>query len=269
MSTLEMIEQGEGQLVVLFHGAASHSGQWRQLIDRLKSNYRVVGFNQYGYGRSSSWSEARAMTFKDQVKPVIEYLKSQTGPLHLVGHSHGATLAALTATLVGDRVRSLSIYEPNSFCVLDQDAPRQREQYELIRSSFGDLAARGATPETQAIFAEELLDFWLGRGAWRKLPDRLQGQLISMMKPTINEVHAALHCPIDIRPLYHLKNRVLLMFDPHTPPAALEVSQCYQALLPHCRTQQFPHGGHLAPVFHPHQINEAICHHLEFCASLG
>ena len=266
MSTLEMIEQGSGDLIILFHGAASHSGQWRLLIDRLQSKYRVIGFNQYGYGQSPPWTAAHPMTFQDQIAPVLKYAQSHAGPIHLVGHSHGASLAALIATRLGERVQSLSLYEPNSFCILDPAHPQQRARYELIKAGFGDLAARREDPKSRALFAEELLNFWLGADAWSRLTERLQGQLISLMDPTINEVHAALHCPIDIAPLNRLADRVLLMFDPHTPPAALEVSQRYHALLPSCRIQTFPRGGHLAPVFHPQLVNDVICEHVTRCS---
>ena len=265
MRDLEMIEQGDGELVVLFHGAASHSGQWRSLINQLKSSYRVVCFNQYGYGNSPSWSAAHAMTFEDQVKPVVNYLNAKPGGVHLVGHSHGGTLAALTAITLGDRVKSLSIYEPNSFRILQPDDSQHMTQYEIIKSSFGDLNERGSTLKSKALFAEELLDFWLGQGAWIALPQRLQDQLISLMDATIGEVHAALHCPIDITPLKRLKARMLLMFDPHTPPAALEVTHRFCEILPQCKVQTLPHCGHLGPIFHADRVNQVICQHLKSC----
>ena len=39
---LHKYETGSGQIVVLCHGAASHSGQWKALIKELAQDYRVI-----------------------------------------------------------------------------------------------------------------------------------------------------------------------------------------------------------------------------------
>ena len=97
MDVLHRFERGEGELVALLHGAASHSGQWRALVTRLAPTYRTIAWDQYGYRDSPAWSESRPLKLHDQVAPLFSYLHAQSGPIHLIGHSHGATLAALLA----------------------------------------------------------------------------------------------------------------------------------------------------------------------------
>lgn len=262
MSRLTRFEQGEGEPVVLFHGAASHSGQWRALTERLSERFKVVAFDQYGYRRSPQWSEARPMLMADQVAPIFEYLSQQSGPLHLVGHSHGASLAAVCASQLSGRVKSLSLYEPNTFLTLDLNDPEQARQYQGVAQAFGDLDERMLSEVSQARFAEDLLNFWLGEGAWRELPERMRAQLCGVMRPTAREVYAALHSPFDPASLSALGERVLLMFDPHTPPLARRVSERYLSLLPKAQVKHFPGCGHLAPILHADRVNAVIEAHL-------
>ena len=262
MRTLTRFEQGEGERVVLFHGAASHSGQWRALTDRLSGRFKVVAFDQYGYRRSPEWSEVRPMLMADQVAPIFEYLSQQSGPLHLVGHSHGASLAAVCASQLSGRVKSLSLYEPNTFMTLDHNDPEQARQYQGVADAFGDLDERMLSAESQARFAEDLLNFWLGEGAWSELPERMRAQLCGMMRPTAREVYAALHSPFDPSLLTSLGERVLLMFDPQTPPLARRVSERYQSLLSNAKVTRFDGCGHLAPILHAERVNLVIEAHL-------
>ena len=258
---LYQIDRGEGEAVVLFHGAASHSGQWRALIDQLTPTARVIAFDQYGYRDSPSWPEPRPMLMADQIAPILDYLQGVSGPIHLVGHSHGASLAALTAVEIRGRVASLSMYEPNSFGALTHDG-LESSRREIIER-FGDLKARMETDESRWRFAEDLMNFWLGQGAWHHLRDEAKAQIISVIEPTAREVYAALYSPFEITALEELEDRVLVMFDPHTPPAARLVSERYQARLSKCRAEHFPRCGHLAPITHASAVNNVIMRHLQ------
>ena len=59
---------------------------------------------------------------------MIALLETLGGPAHLVGHSYGAYVALLVARSVPSQVRSLALYEPVAFGVLDavEDAAAMR-----------------------------------------------------------------------------------------------------------------------------------------------
>ena len=200
------------------------------------------------------------MLMADQVAPIIKRLQALSGPIHLVGHSHGASLAALTAVELEDRVASLSLYEPNSFGALIDDGLEASHQ-EII-SRFGDIETRMDTPETRRRFAEDLMNFWLGQGAWDQLKGEMRDQLVGVMEPTAREVYAALYSPFSLAALTPLQARTLLMFDPHTPPAARLVSDRFQARMPACHVAHFPRRGHLAPIIHAAEVNRVIIAHI-------
>ena len=262
MSVLQRFERGEGELVALLHGAASHSGQWRALIAQLTPTYRTIAWDQYGYRGSPAWSELRPLQIHDQVAPLLSHLQAQSGPIHIIGHSHGATLAALLATQLGDRVSSLMLYEPNNFGVLDHTCDKQRAEYESVRAAFGDLDARMSTLSARAEFAQDLLNFWLGPQAWDTLSERVRAQLIESTLPTSLEVYAALHDTFEVPLLRTLGERLLLAYDPHTPPLALAVTRRYRELLSGCTVETLPHAGHLGPITHAERFNQIVMNHL-------
>ena len=260
MTMLESFEYGEGPLVLLCHGAASHAGQWRALIKDLEHEYRLIAFNQYGYGASPPWRETWRMRLEDQAEPIAELMKARGEPLHIVGHSHGATIAALIATYIPNQVRSLSLYEPNTFCALDPVV--DREAYQATCASFKSFDLYPPDPSKFPEFAEVLLDYWLGQGAWNTLSDRLKAQLIEGMEPTLNEVNSVITGSFPIEELRQFGPKTLLMFDPNTPPSALQVVKRYHSVLDGCVIHTFPNLGHLAPAQHPLDVNPVIIEHI-------
>lgn len=263
---LDRFESGSGPLVVLCHGAASHSGQWRSLIERLAPRYKVVAFDQYGYRESPKWHQDYPMTYSDQAEPILDYINHEQGSvqdkIHLVGHSHGASIVTTIALALGRRVTSLSIYEPNSFGVLADEIRLVRQYNEIVRL-FGDLEDRLENVESQEAFAKDLIHFWLGEGSWIRLPARQRAQLVELMPQTVHEVHAALFCPFSIEPLKEIADRVMLMYDPSSPPHARAVSEYYEKVLAHSRVERFQGCGHLAPITHSDLVNAAIADHIE------
>jgi pimeloyl-ACP methyl ester carboxylesterase len=76
--------------------------------------YRVLAFDWRGHGESSWVGSAGYYHFPDYVQDLerlLPQLVAEGEPLHLVGHSMGATACAMFAGLRSDRLRSLSLLE--------------------------------------------------------------------------------------------------------------------------------------------------------------
>ena len=264
-SSLSRYESGSGQIVILCHGAASHSGQWRALIKDLARHYRVIAFDQYGYRNSPAWTAQRPMLIQDQAAPIIELLRDRLqgkeNSIHLVGHSHGASITAFIASELSEYIASVSMYEPNTFGLL-KSRDDSSSQYQVIINSFGDLQIRMNTFENRERFAKDLMNFWLGEKSWDSLDEKLKLQLISVMEPTAQEVYSALHSDFDLAPLIPLGDRVQMMYDPYSPVEARLVTERYIACLDEAKVITFDHCGHLAPIFHADRMNKVIIEHI-------
>lgn len=102
-------EAGRGQPVVLLHGYTQRIELMEDLADSLSGAFRVIVFDERGFGESSKFSDparyGRAMV--EDVIGLLDRLKIRRA--HLVGHSMGALVAAQVALLHPGRVASASL----------------------------------------------------------------------------------------------------------------------------------------------------------------
>lgn len=110
-----VIEWGErGQAtVVLCHGyldiGFSFDAVGRRLAD---AGYRAVAFDFRGHGETDWVGPGGYYHFPDYVLDLHELIPQVAhGPVHLVGHSMGGTVASMYAGTVPDRLRTLTLVE--------------------------------------------------------------------------------------------------------------------------------------------------------------
>jgi len=84
--------KGEGQPLVLLHGALSDSREWRRQLDDLSDDFTVVAWDAPGCGRSSDPPETfRLSDYADYLAAFIEAIGLKRP--HLLGLSFGGGLA--------------------------------------------------------------------------------------------------------------------------------------------------------------------------------
>tara|TARA_B100000686_G_C16589703_1_gene862657 strand:+ start:209 stop:1078 length:870 start_codon:yes stop_codon:yes gene_type:complete len=108
-----VIDRGEGPTVVLLHGAAVGVDAyitWFRTIDALANDYRVIAFDQVGFGRTDLPADGK---YKDRLERV-DHALSVLAHLNirnacLVGHSEGAFMAARIAIVAPEFAERLVI----------------------------------------------------------------------------------------------------------------------------------------------------------------
>ena len=138
-------EPSAAPTLVLLHEGLGSAALWRDFPQRLAAatGCGVVVFSRAGYGRSSTITLPRPLDYmtreaKDTVGPLLDALGIERAVL--LGHSDGASIAAIYAGSVSDmRVRALILMAPHFFNEpMGLDAIRAaKEAYET-----GDLKAR-------------------------------------------------------------------------------------------------------------------------------
>lgn len=133
---LAVIDQGEGEPLVLLHGLGASGDTWSPLLKRLKPmQWRTIAPDLLGFGESPrpDWNK---YSVQDHARSVIATL-NQLGirePVTIVGHSMGCLIAAHIATKYPRRVKRMVLYAPPLFA----DEPvyrkhaRKRERYFLF-----------------------------------------------------------------------------------------------------------------------------------------
>jgi pimeloyl-ACP methyl ester carboxylesterase len=179
--TLDYLEQGEGEPVVLIHSSVSGNRQWRSLGDALADRYRVLAVNLFGYGETTPWPANTSQSLYAQACLVLALPGLEGRRVHLVGHSFGAAVALKTALMLGERVAKLVLIEPNPFNLLKQEG--RTEAFLEIRALRDHCKCFGSLGDWDRV-AERFADYWLGDGAWAAMPEKRRSEGTHMRKIT-------------------------------------------------------------------------------------
>jgi pimeloyl-ACP methyl ester carboxylesterase len=261
--SLHVEDSGAGVPVVALHSSGLSSRQWRRLGSGLVARgFRAIVPDLVGHGSSPPWPESTPFTFDVDVGLVRALLEGLDQPAHLVGHSYGAFVGLLAALGAPSRIRSLALYEPVSFGLLDpvEDVDAARE-----------LRTVGVTWEPSAEGRERWLkafvEYWSGVGAW----DALREDARAEFRRTSWVVHHAVaSLVLDRTPASAyaaLKAPALLMTGERSTVAAHATIRRLAAALPSARIFTVPGAGHMGPLTHADVVNQAIMQSVASLAS--
>ncbi|MEO5882007.1 MAG: alpha/beta hydrolase [Caldimonas sp.] len=247
---------GHGPGVVCLHSNASSSSQWRGLMELLAPRFRVFAPDSYGAGKSPQWPSDRQISLADEVALIEPVLRDAGPPLALVGHSYGAAIALRAALDRPERVRALVLYEPTLFCLLDAEAPPPNAS-EGIRSAVAE-ASLALDRGDRNRAAEAFIDYWMGEGAWQRMPEPRREPIATSIVNVRRWAHALLTEPTPLQAFRTLDAPVLYLTGAKTTASARAVARLLVATLPRVELREFEQLGHMGPVTHPEQVNAAI-----------
>jgi pimeloyl-ACP methyl ester carboxylesterase len=106
------IEKGVDTAIVLVHGAMSDFRYFAETVDLLASRYRAITVSLRHYYPEPWDGNGSTYSVKQHVADIAAFIRARDlGPVHLVGHSRGGSVALYVATYHSDLVRSLVFAE--------------------------------------------------------------------------------------------------------------------------------------------------------------
>lgn len=257
---IDYSDAGDGRPVVLIHSSVSGNRQWRALSEELSDRYRVLAVNLFGYGQTSPWPAVAPQSLADQAELIRHVCETVEGPVDIVGHSFGGCVALKSALLLGSRVSSLVLLEPNPFHLLAQAGPSDawRETLALHAQVTGRMALgdwEGAAPP----FA----DYWLGEGAWEAMPPRRRAAFIEGLPPNFHEWDAALNEQTSVAGYAAIRARTLVLSDRSTRTSIREIVALLRQACPGWTFRFLDEGGHMAPLTRPDLVNPIVAGFLD------
>lgn len=233
------------------HCSLAHSGAWSGPAAALPE-WRVTAPDLPGHGRSAPWDGTEGL--HDVATHMGHALvEAVDGPVDLIGHSFGATIALRMALERPDRVRRLVLIEPVLFSIT-----RGSAAFDAFASGYAAVdAATDATPaEAAALFH----DAW-GAGDFAALPKAQQHYMIERM-PLVRAQNPVLldDAPGLVAPgrLEGFAAPVLLMEGAESPPIIAAIHDRLAARLPDARRFRQPGAGHMLPITHAVEVGAAV-----------
>ncbi|MFQ5401016.1 MAG: alpha/beta fold hydrolase [Anaerolineae bacterium] len=239
---------GEGEVVVLCHGLGGNHAIWYQQVPVLAQSYRVVTWDQRGFGRSSNKTgQAGPATATRDLKALLDCLGVDQA--HLVGQSMGGWAVAGFALAYPERTRSLilantvaGIFTPAIKKAFDAFARALAAAPPPHKLPFGHHPAIG-----QQLTRQNLAQAFLYK------------QIGSTAEPPPANMPALLQkTAYPLEAVKRLDIPTLFVVGAHDPIFGPEMIREAASLLPNARVIEIPDTGH-SPYFEaPQQWNEAV-----------
>jgi 3-oxoadipate enol-lactonase len=128
-------EDGAGFPLILLHGLSDSSRLWAPLIPELSGFYRVVAPDIRGHGESEKSNTPYSIqVFTEDLVHLLQDIGIANA--HVVGFSLGAAIAQQLALDHPEKIRSLTLLSPFSYCGLTLRGNLERLRESLIKGGL-------------------------------------------------------------------------------------------------------------------------------------
>lgn len=252
--TVDLIDEGSGPPVVLAHSSVSGNRQWKRLVEQLKPRYRVLAPNLLGYGGTTPWTVDGTQTLRDAAEVLLAVAEGLDGPLRLVGHSWGGGVALRAASVLGERVSHLAVFEPMVPFLLK--AHGRTEAAAEAQSLHDDVKRFGGARAWEAL-AARFIDFFNGDGAWAATPEERRRIIAAQIEPNVYEWDS-LDEPHTAETFATVGARTLLMRCANGRLVTHDTVEVLREAYPHWSFVEVGEGGHMAPLVRPDLVNPVL-----------
>ena len=225
-------------------------------MDQLSSSYRLLAPDCYCAGKSPKWDSDRLMTLHDEVNFLQPVFSDAGQTFSLVAHSYGAAVALIAALTYPDRIRSLVLYEPTLFALIESNS-EQPNDAEGIRNVVARSIEELQRGQTYAA-AEHFIDYWMGPGSWSATSEERKAPIAESVRCIQHWAHALFEETTPPAAFSAIRAPVLLMSGARSTVSALAVIRRLALLLPQARQYRFSDLGHMGPVTHADKVNAVI-----------
>lgn len=241
--------EGAARRALAIHCTLGHSGAWRGVAAALKEDLSLLAVDLPSHGKSGVWDRKGNLhdVATDMVRSVID------GPMDLIGHSFGATVALRIAVESPELVRSLTMIEPVYFAAAMQDRPALWEEYKRSNAALEAAFATGDDREAARVFHRD----WGDGTDWEDLPERMRDHMARLVhyvpasSPFLHHDSAGL---LEEGRMARAAMPAVLIEGDGSPAMSAEIAKSLARRLPDASRVVIKGAGHMLPLTHPEAI---------------
>jgi len=252
---IDFTDDGQGENIVLIHGSVSGNSQWKLLIQDLREKFRVLAPNLYGYGETTPWRVNGTQRIEDHAALIRAICDTIEGPIRLVGHCFGGTVALKVAFDLKERITHLVLYEPNYMTILKMGG--RVEAFAEAIALYNDVKTMGGQSNWLAL-GERFTDYVFGEGSWAAMPPERQDGFAKRLMPLYYEWDCMESEEPNLQTVSRISAKTVLMYSANTQMVFREIVELLQRACPHWSVVTIPDGGHMAPVIRPELVNPVL-----------
>ena len=267
ISRAERDQETDKTCVVALHCSLGSGRQWKALADELGRSHRFFAPDISGYGANGCALDL-PLTIAEEIRAISGMLNDAEGPIHLVGHSYGGTIAFKIATspAYASRVRSLTLIEPILPTLLVSTADRRlRDRFVALRQELCQDLAKGSVLEVIDKFAE----FWRGSGPREEMSPSARIRMIEHAERLAFDFSAALGEANPTMAAAALRLPTLLFSGGQSPFMTQRIVELLAAIMDGVQIRHLPDAGHMLPLTHAASVNPEIVRHIALVDELA
>jgi pimeloyl-ACP methyl ester carboxylesterase len=155
---------GDGEPLILIHGGWTDHRTFAQVVPLLASDYHVIAYDRRGHSLSERGpGMLPRRRDEDDLAALIEALA--VAPAHLMGTSHGASIALSLAGRRPELVRSVVAHEPPLLALAPQPA---------VEAKFAAVSEQLMGGDAEGGARRFFEDVVLGPGGWELVPEAIR-----------------------------------------------------------------------------------------------
>ena len=251
---MSYVEAGRGTPVIFVHGSGVDYRYFAAQMDPFAAKYRAIAVSLRHF-YPEHWDGEGEFSTKEHVADLAAFIQQlHAGPVHLVGHSRGGSVALYLAKAHPELVRTLTLAEGGSNMPAFAPTPSAEiPDRRLIFRSLVEHLDRGDIDGGIAVFVA----YSMGPGSWENTPENIKDMLRFNAWTFVGIAHDRLD-PFTCEDAGKIKVPILLLNGDHSPVHQIRMVDKMQACMKGAERQVIQGSSHAMPQSNPAGFNEAI-----------
>lgn len=253
---LHYTQAGSGEPILLIHGSLCDYRYWRWQIPAFAAGHHVLAPSLRGCWPDRHPHPQPGYRIEAHAQDLIQMIRGLDAPggVHIIGHSRGAQVAMVLATLAPDLCRTLTLADP-AFRFDDEPEipPFYARTVELLRAGETEDALR------------DFIDTVNGQDTWRRMVGWFKDMARDNAATLLSQILEA-NAPVRLRDAAALKCPLLLVGGSGSPAKYGTRQDRLQRLLPEARRVRIALAAHGMNLANPRAFNQAILAFIESAA---